>query len=145
MRAEGIGTELVTRVAERNPGLYIIHNSSEGEREFYYWRREAPARELFSDPTASVKLYRQLEQFDCVYLSGITLAILAEGARENLRQCLAKLRTKGVQIAFDSNYRPSLWDSVAQAQAAIKPARTTNTIPYLPRKNKHRRWRTDST
>src|SRR5690625_5845253 len=63
MRAEGIGTELVTRVAERNPGLYIIQNSSEGEREFYYWRREAPARELFSDPTASVKLYRQLEQF----------------------------------------------------------------------------------
>lgn len=144
MRAEGIGTELVTRVAERNPGLYIIHNSPEGEREFYYWRREAPARELFSDPTASVKLYRQLEQFDCVYLSGITLAILAEGARENLLQCLAKLRTKGVQVAFDSNYRPSLWSSVAQAQAAIKAALHHTDIALLTLDDEHRLWGDDS-
>src|SRR5690625_4449888 len=46
MRAEGIGTELGTRVPQRNPGVYIIHSSPEGEREFYYWRGEAPARDL---------------------------------------------------------------------------------------------------
>ena len=140
MRDEGIGTALVTRVPERNPGLYIIHNSPEGEREFYYWRGQAPARELFSDPTASVKLYRQLEHFDCVYLSGITLAILTESARENLLKCLAKLRAKGVLIAFDSNYRPSLWSSVSQAQAAIQAALQNTDIALLTLDDEHRLW-----
>lgn len=140
MRDEGIGTALVTRVPERNPGLYIIHNSPEGEREFFYWRGEAPARELFSDPTASVKLYRQLERFDCVYLSGITLAILTESARENLLKCLAKLRAKGVLIAFDSNYRPRLWSSIGQAQAAMKAVLQQTDIALLTLDDEHQLW-----
>lgn len=144
MRDEGIGAELVTRVPERNPGLYIIHNSPEGEREFYYWRGEAPARELFSDPTASVKLYRQLEHFGCVYLSGITLAILTESARENLLKCVAKLRAKGVRIAFDSNYRPRLWASIGQAQAAMKAVLQHTDIALLTLDDEYQLWGDDS-
>src|SRR5690625_7990966 len=51
MRAEGIGTEVVARVAERNPGLLLIHNSSEVQLAFYYCRRVVLLRELFVDPT----------------------------------------------------------------------------------------------
>src|SRR5690625_1165549 len=71
-------------------------------------------------------------------------SILAEGARENLLQCLAKLRTKGVQVAFDSNYRPSLWSSVAQAQAAINAALHHTDIALLTLDDEHRLWGDDS-
>lgn len=119
MQDEGIGTSLIERRTGRAPGLYIIRNTPDGEREFFYWRKEAPARELFSDPTASVRLYQQLQQCDCVYLSGITLAIMSETARTSLTDCLAKLRAKGVKVAFDSNYRPRLWDNVQSARNAM--------------------------
>lgn len=119
MHDEGIGTDMIERRSGRAPGLYIIRNSPDGEREFFYWRNEAPARELFADPTASVRLYKQLQQFDCVYLSGITLAIMSESARTSLIDCLAKLRAKGIKIAFDSNYRPRLWDNAKSARRAM--------------------------
>lgn len=43
-RAEGVGTELVTRRAGALPGLYAIRTDSSGERSFHYWRSESPAR-----------------------------------------------------------------------------------------------------
>ncbi|MDQ2076036.1 sugar kinase [Marinimicrobium sp. ABcell2] len=144
MHDEGIGVDLVTRTPGRNPGLYMIHNSPEGEREFFYWRREAPARELFSDPTASVKLYQQLAQFDCIYLSGITLAILKDTARENLVECLAKLRSKGVRIVFDSNYRPRLWNNIAQAQSAMRAVLEHTDIALLTLDDEYQLWGDDS-
>lgn len=52
-----------------------------------------------------------------VYLSGISLAILPENDRTLLIAQLRELKTQGVKIAFDSNYRPKLWESVAAAQA----------------------------
>lgn len=119
MQDENIGAEMIERRAGRAPGLYIIRNTPDGEREFFYWRNEAPARELFSDPTASVRLYQQLQQCDCIYLSGITLAIMQESARASLLDCLSKLRAKGAKIAFDSNYRPRLWSSASAAQEAM--------------------------
>jgi len=120
MQDENIGAGMIERREGRAPGLYIIRNTPDGEREFFYWRNEAPARELFSDPTDSVRLYKQLQSCDCVYLSGITLAIMQESARTSLLDCLARLRSKGTRvIAFDSNYRPRLWDSAKAAQETM--------------------------
>src|SRR5579872_5865525 len=48
--AEGIETDLITRVAGRMPGLYLIETEPDGDRRFYYWRDSAPARELFELP-----------------------------------------------------------------------------------------------
>src|ERR1700712_5243574 len=53
MTNENIGTDLIQRLPGRSPGLYIIRNTPDGEREFFYWRKEAPARELFSTAEAS--------------------------------------------------------------------------------------------
>jgi 2-dehydro-3-deoxygluconokinase len=140
MQIEGIGVDLVTRVPGRSPGLYIIYNAPNGEREFFYWRREAPVRELFSDPTASVKLYQQLARFDCVYLSGITLAIINDTARENLVECLANLRGKGVRIVFDNNYRARLWKNIAQAQSAMKAVLQHTDIALLTLNDEQQLW-----
>jgi 2-dehydro-3-deoxygluconokinase len=119
MAAENIGTGMIECMAGRSPGLYIIRNTPDGEREFFYWRKEAPARELFSTPENSEALFQKLKQCNCVYLSGITLAIIGEQSRQNLLATLTKLRSAGVTIAFDSNYRPRLWRDKEEAQNAM--------------------------
>ncbi len=144
MHNEGIGAELIERLPRRMPGLYMIRNSPEGEREFFYWRGEAPARELFSDPTASVRLYQRLASYDCVYLSGITLAIIDKQARANLIECLAQLRAKGVTVAFDSNYRPRLWSSVQTAQQAMKSVLEHTDIALLTLDDEYQLWGDDT-
>ncbi|WP_084645534.1 sugar kinase [Marinimicrobium agarilyticum] len=144
MHDEGIGTGMITRVPGRSPGLYIIRNTPDGEREFFYWRREAPARELFSDPNDSVQLYQQLQAFDAVYLSGITLAIMSEAARSSLFDALKNLRTKGVKIVFDSNYRPRLWSSSEQAQKAMQSMLALTDIALLTLDDEQLLWGDDS-
>jgi len=119
MAEEKIGTDLIDQVPGRSPGLYVIRNTPDGEREFFYWRKEAPARELFDDAARTARLIEQLSVVDCVYLSGITLAIIGEAGREALFSALAGLREKGVKIAFDSNFRPRLWSDKKQAQEAM--------------------------
>jgi 2-dehydro-3-deoxygluconokinase len=119
MTAENIGTDMIQLLPDRSPGLYIIRNTFDGEREFFYWRKEAPARELFSTAEASEILFQKFLACDCVYLSGITLAIIGEQSRQHLFSVLKKLRANGITIAFDSNYRPRLWSDKKEARSAM--------------------------
>ena len=61
----------------------------------------------------------RLAGFDLVYLSGITLAILAPAARRALAAFLETFRAAGGRVAFDSNYRPRLWPDPATARGEI--------------------------
>ena len=119
MGHENIGTDMIECLPGRAPGLYMIRNSADGEREFFYWRKEAPARELFAKAEDNQKYFQQLQHYNCIYLSGITLAIIGEQSRQHLFALLKALRSAGVIIAFDSNYRPRLWQSRDEAQAAM--------------------------
>ena len=114
--AEGIDCTLIGRHPTRLPGLYAIETDENGERSFRYWRDGSAARTLF-DGVGPV--LDDLDGFDVVYLTGITLAILSEPARAALTRKLAALRDRGVQIVFDSNYRPRLWPDAAAARAAF--------------------------
>ncbi|ESY49345.1 sugar kinase [Mesorhizobium sp. RSR380A] len=100
------------------PGLYAITLTG-AERAFTYWRSDAAARRLASDPAA---LAKSLENQALVYFSGITLAILDAAARKTLLAEVAKARAAGSLVAFDPNYRPRLWQSREEAQAAILDA-----------------------
>lgn len=115
MKARGIGTAAVTRHPNRMPGLYAIETDAAGERSFAYWRSSSAARTLFDadgrDP-ADV-----LAGHDLVLLSGISLAILSIAARDRLRSALDGFRASGGLIAFDSNFRPRLWDDLELARA----------------------------
>lgn len=57
-----------------------------------------------------------LEGADWLLVSGITAA-LGEGPLDALRTAMEIARSKGVQVAFDTNYRPTLWQG-REAQAA---------------------------
>ena len=112
----GIGNSPV--IAGARPGLYAITLTG-AERAFTYWRSDAAARQLASDPPA---LAKSLESQALVYFSGITLAILDASARNALLSAVAAARKAGSLVAFDPNYRPRLWPSREAAQAAILDA-----------------------
>lgn len=131
MADENIHTSMIQRLAGRNPGLYIIRNTEDGEREFFYWRKDAPARELFSTAKSSAALFEKLKTCDCVYVSGITLAIISKQTRENFFDVIKKLREKNITIAFDSNYRPRLWTSKGEAQQTMLQMLTHTDIALL--------------
>ncbi|TGQ54203.1 sugar kinase [Mesorhizobium sp. M1C.F.Ca.ET.193.01.1.1] len=126
----GIGIGNSPIIAGARPGLYAITLTG-AERAFTYWRSDAAARQLASDPAA---LAKSLENQALVYFSGITLAILEGPARKTLLEAVAKARAAGSLVAFDPNYRPRLWPSRETAQAAILEALAVTDIalPTFP-------------
>ncbi|MDX8478065.1 sugar kinase [Mesorhizobium sp. VK24D] len=124
----GIGSSPV--IAGARPGLYAITLTG-AERAFTYWRSDAAARQLASDPAA---LAKSLEKQALVYFSGITLAILDDASRKTLLAAVATARRAGSLVAFDPNYRPRLWRSREAAQAAILEALAVTDIalPTFP-------------
>ena len=113
---EGIDTTHVAVDPDRNIGIYSVSTDAHGERSFHYWRADSAARRLFAvEETAMF-----MPGAEIIYLSGITLAILAPAARYRLVEALAARRAAGTRIAFDSNYRPKLWDDAAAARAAMQ-------------------------
>jgi 2-dehydro-3-deoxygluconokinase len=113
--SEDVGTGLVTVLKGRLPGLYAIRTDARGERTFYYWRREAAARDMFAGESGRT-LADALASYDWIYLSGITLSILDEPARARLTDTLDRARARGGRVVFDSNFRARGWANVAAAR-----------------------------
>ena len=105
-QAEGIDTSLVGRHPDRRAGRYRIAVDSAGERSFSYERSHSAARDMFAleayaDWTGAVG------EADCFVCSLISLAILPDGAREQVLE----LANRSRRTAYDGNYRPALWES----------------------------------
>lgn len=140
MAAEGVGARAVTRLPGGAPGLYMISNTPDGEREFAYWRKEAPARQLFASDAAVAVLIEQLADCDTVYISGISLAIISAEARRRLTDFLEAFRTRGGKVVFDSNYRPRLWQSKSEAQRALLNVMKQTDIALLTLDDEQLLW-----
>ena len=110
----------VIRHEERIPGLYAISTDERGERSFSYWRDSSAARTMFQSGGAPD--FAALDGYDVVYLSAITLAILPSEIRLALLEWIAGFRSNGGLFAFDSNYRPRLWESVDAARETVSGA-----------------------
>lgn len=118
--AEGIELDLVQRLPGRLPGLYMIELDPSGERRFSYWRDTAAAKAFFD--AELTQLEARADEWDALYLSGISLAILPPAGRERLLALMARVRARGAQVIFDNNYRPRLWSDVAVARSAFARA-----------------------
>ena len=125
-REEGIDTRWVRRIPGAKPGLYWIHLDDSGERTFTYWRGDSAARQVLDDSEYATKLANLIPTDSFFYLSGITLSILSDPARETLWSLLQGLRKKGVRICFDGNFRPAGWGSLHLAQEAFN-----NTLKHI--------------
>jgi 2-dehydro-3-deoxygluconokinase len=115
MRGEGLGVHLIGRISGARPGLYLVNTDERGERSFTYYRSESPARKMFDGAHVP-----DLAGYDVIYLSAITLQLLAAQARKRLWDLLGAARDRGAQVVFDSNFRPAGWDSVSAAREAVK-------------------------
>lgn len=120
-RQEGIGTDNVSRVPNRLPGLYMIRTDANGERNFLYWRDSAPVRQLFASSAPS-SVRAALCRAGVVYLSGITLSLFDAASRDRLFAILQEARNGGTKIAFDTNFRPRGWPDVDEARTAFSRA-----------------------
>ena len=113
--AEGLDVGHIAVDDDRNIGIYAVATDAHGERSFSYWRSQSAARRLFAVEETALFM----PPAEIIYLSGITLAILTPEARSRLFDRLAELReTNGTKVAFDSNFRPALWET-AIARASM--------------------------
>jgi len=119
-RKEGVGCDLVERIAEGVPGLYTIQTDEHGERSFLYWRDSAPAKRLFDNESKAQQLFYLLAQYEWIYLSGITLALYSDSSLQRFIELMTEYRDGGGKIAFDGNYRPRLWSDSLNAQKAFE-------------------------
>lgn len=124
-QADHIYTNWVLKDENHQPGLYLIQLDEQGERTFLYWRNQSAAHYMVQHPDFH-QVLTELQQVDMIYLSGISLAILPKNDRTFLIEQLRKLTKLGVEIAFDSNFRPKLWDSFKDARDCY-----SQLLPYV--------------
>lgn len=113
-QGEGVDTSLALVTPDKLPGMYAIEIDDNGERSFHYWRNDSAARYLCEHDRFN-EVVDSLKAVDLVYLSGISLAILPDRGKAKLLDALAQLKSAGVLIAVDSNYRPRLWQNATDA------------------------------
>lgn len=127
---EGVGSSLVLREPGETPGLYYIELEESGERIFHYWRSTAAAKKCFQYPDSG-RILDALSDFDGIYLSGISLAILTPLSRSRLIEKLGAIAASGKAIYFDCNYRPHLWASPDEAKEAYRQLYPISQIVFL--------------
>ena len=116
--AEGVSSDLILRVAGRQPGLCLIENGSAGERTMRYWRDGAPAADLFELP-AWVQIAERLTTARLIYFSGITLSLYSAQGLGRFLAVLEVARQQGAKVAFDGNFRPRAWKGDLQRTRTI--------------------------
>jgi len=126
---QDIKTTYVDKVSDKTPGLYII-DFEDKKRNISYWRESSAARELFLTRSLH-RIGTELLDFDLIYFSAITLAIMSEEGRNNFFRIVKKARLSGVKIAFDPKFRPSLYKSNDQARKIYEQAIHYSDI-FLP-------------
>jgi len=139
--AEYLDTRFVNRPPNRLPGLYTITVDEQGERQFHYWRQNSPARDYFNEGPSLLE--QGLAEVDVLYLSGISLAILPPEGRQRLFKAMAALRAQGGKVVFDNNYRPRLWASVQEAQAAYAQAYACADVALITLNDEQAVWAED--
>ncbi|MBI6529248.1 sugar kinase [Proteus vulgaris] len=112
---ENINCQWVLEDKKHHAGIYLIQTDANGERTFLYWRNNSAACHLFQHPDYP-RLEKALDEFDVIYLSGITLAIFNHEDKTKLLHLIAHLSKLGKEIIFDSNYRSHLWDNSLTAK-----------------------------
>ena len=119
-QALGLRLDEVEYIEDRLPGMYLIQTDSHGERTFHFWRENSAARAYFQ--AAQTALEKNADNLDCLYFSGITLAILNDASRQRLFALLERATSNGCRVVFDNNFRPQLWPDRKVAQSVYLQA-----------------------
>jgi 2-dehydro-3-deoxygluconokinase len=125
-RGEGIDVSAV-RISPTHPtAVYFVTHGAQGHAFLYYRAGSAASTLAPADmPLAMIRGARML------YASGISQAISASAA-DAVFHAIDAARAAGVQVAYDTNYRPRLW-KLDRARAIIHAAvaRADIALPSL--------------
>lgn len=127
--AEDIDNSMVLVSDNATVGAYLIETDESGERSFVYWRGNSAAKSMMEDTALSEELLSQ-NKASVFYFSGISIAIINKEDREKFWQMITKLKTLGIQIVFDSNYRPRLWDNEQEAVIQFNQALEVSDVVF---------------
>jgi 2-dehydro-3-deoxygluconokinase len=116
--AEGIGVGHVLRDPARSVGRYRISVDDAGQRSFVYDRARSAARGFF-DHSEATRTFAWAAKADVLYLTGVTLSIFGRDGRERIGALARRVRGRGGQVVFDTNYRAAGWASPEAAWAAM--------------------------
>jgi len=108
LKKQKINTNLVSQINSHEIGLYLIENSNLGEKKFYYWRDNSAAKFFFNNQDIT-KYIKQLQKFQYIYFTGITLSLFESKNFDNFICLLQLLKKKQVKIIFDLNIRIKRW------------------------------------
>ena len=108
LKKQKIKTNLVSQIDSHEIGLYLIENSKVGEKIFYYWRDNSAAKFFFNNQNIK-ECKNQLQKFQYVYFSGITLSLFENHNFVNFISILELLKKKQIKIIFDFNIRIKRW------------------------------------
>ncbi len=133
--AQGVGVDHVLRDPTRTAGRYKISLGPDGQRSFSYDREKSAARSFFEHADANSTL-EWAASADILYLTGITLSIFGEAARRRIGQLAGRVRSRGGEVVFDSNYRPAGWPAATAAWAAIEALAPAITLA-MPSSDDH--------
>jgi 2-dehydro-3-deoxygluconokinase len=111
----GLNLSAIQLIEGKLPGMYLIETDDQGERSFHFWRESSAARAYFQ-AIEETALEKAANNYDCIYFSGISLAILDAVSRKRLFSMLSRARTAGCRVVFDNNFRPKLWPNLQEAQ-----------------------------
>lgn len=118
-RAEGVGLEQVKTIEHALPGLYAIQTDEYGERSFHYWRAQSAAKQWFVGADSVSEWLQILDFYGVVYVSGITLSLMSQPARDAFCEALKQWRRPDRALVFDINYRARGWVSAAEAAGSL--------------------------
>jgi 2-dehydro-3-deoxygluconokinase len=116
LAASGLESKAIVRDPTRSIGLYVISLSGT-ERSFSYWRESSAAPRLADDLD---ELAAATADAGLIHLSGITLAIIGEEGRRNLKKVLEDARSKGAIVSYDPNVRPRLSRDESEMRPALR-------------------------
>ena len=98
------------------------------------------AAKFWLESEQSAAICEELANFDYLYLSGISLAILSPTSREKLLSLLRECRANGGKVIFDNNYRPRLWASKEETQQVYQQMLECTDIAFLTLDDEDALW-----
>jgi 2-dehydro-3-deoxygluconokinase len=123
---QNIESDFVYRSNDKIAGLYSIKTDSEGERTFTYWRENSAAKQVMKSIDSTE--IEKMSKGDVFFFSGISLAVVIPEDRPKFWEMVEQLKSKGVQIIFDPNYRARMWSSPDEAKQQYHQAFTLSNI-----------------
>lgn len=127
--AEDIDTSMVSISDKATVGAYLIETDELGERSFVYWRGNSAAKSMMEETALTEELLSQ-NKASVFYFSGISIAIINKEDREQFWQMITRLKAQGIEIVFDSNYRPRLWDNEQEAVIQFNQALEVSDVVF---------------